>query len=340
MSEAATIAGMTVHAVFPRADVGSGMYESFYLRAVAAEEPLGAWIRYTVHKRQGEAPQGSLWFTLFDARVGRPFMRKYTSAELSAPAGDWIAIGADSTFAATRAEGHISSDAEDHRRVESPESSFEEVRWSLRFDGEDPELRHLQPSWLYRAPLPRTKLTSPLPASSFDGSIQLPDRTVEVNGWRGMVGHNWGSEHAERWIWLHGIGFEEDPTVWLDVAIARVLIAGRLTPWLASGAISIGGRRFRLGGLAVRGLRVFESKTRCTLSLPGEQGLTVEAHVETPPDSAAEWCYEDPAGGVRDVVNCSVASLTLNVRRRGEAGQLLHTAHSGVYELGVRGRPS
>jgi hypothetical protein len=328
---------MTVSAVFPRADIGSGMYESFYLRAVSTDEPLGTWIRYTVHKRRGHAPQGSLWFTLFDARLGPPLMRKYTSADLSAPLGDWIAIGADSTFAATRADGHVQLDGEDHRSIESSES-FGEVRWSLRFGSEEPELHHLEPSWLYRAPLPRTKLTSPLPAARFDGSIQLPDRTVEVHDWRGMVGHNWGSEHAERWIWLHGIGFEEDPSAWLDVAIARVLIAGRLTPWLASGAISIGGQRFRIGGLTARGLRVFESQVRCTLSLPGGRGLMVEAHVDTPPESAAEWSYEDPDGGMHDVVNCSVASLTLNVHREDEAGQMLHTAHGGAYELGVRGR--
>ena len=29
------------------------MYESFYLRAVSPEEPVGVWIRYTVHKRPG-----------------------------------------------------------------------------------------------------------------------------------------------------------------------------------------------------------------------------------------------------------------------------------------------
>ncbi len=131
-----------------------------------------------------------------------------------------------------------------------------------------------------------------------------------------MIGHNWGSEHAERWIWLHGIGFEEDPSAWLDVALGRVLVAGRLTPWMASGAISLDGRRTRLGGLGARGLKVAESASRCTLSLPGEGGLSVEAHIDMPPGATAGWRYADPDGGEHDVVNCSVAALALNVRPR------------------------
>jgi hypothetical protein len=145
-----------------------------------------------------------------------------------------------------------------------------------------------------------------------------------------MVGHNWGSEHAERWIWLHGIGFEEDPSAWLDVAVGRMLVAGRMTPWMASGALSLDGRRVRLGGLLTRGLRVTETATRCTIVLPGGDGLSVEVNVEEPPDTAAGWRYADPDGGEHDVVNCSIASLTLSAYRRGEATRMLHTSHSGA----------
>ena len=137
---------------------------------------------------------------------------------------------------------------------------------------------------------------------------------------------------------LDGIGFEEDPSAWLDVALGRVLIAGRLTPWVASGALSLGGRLIRLGGLGARGLKVAESPRRCTLSLPGEGGVSVEAHVDTPRGVSAGWRYSDPDGGEHDVVNCSVAALTLNVRLPGEAARTLHTAHGAAYELGMRER--
>ncbi len=233
-----------------------------------------------------------LWVTVFDAGAGAPFMYKQSSDELGVPGDGWIAIGGDSHFGPTLAQGYIqladsvpAPDSDSSSNLGSSSSSDPgsqpgdpaeegpgEVRWKLNIRPDAPELRHFKQSWLYKGPLPRTKLTSPAPAASFDGTIELPGRTLRLNGWRGMVGHNWGAEHAARWIWLHGIDFREDSTAWLDVALGRVLVAGRLTPWMASGAICVDGRRSRLGGLGARGLKVVESPGRCSLTLPGEHG--------------------------------------------------------------------
>jgi hypothetical protein len=314
-----------IHASFPTAPSRAGMYESFYLRAFAPAEPLGVWIRYTVHKRPGRRPRGSLWCTVLDGTHASPFMHKLTTDALAVPDGGWIAVGA-AELGPERAEGTCGA-----------------ARWSLRISAAEPELRHLPHAWMYRAALPRTKLTSPAPASRFDGVLELPDRTVELRGWRGMVGHNWGAAHAERWIWLHGAGFAEDPDAWLDVAIGRIRIAGRTTPWIANGALSLGGRRHRLGGLG-RGRRptdrllVAETPTRCRLSLPGAAGLTVQAHVRAPAAAIAGWRYSDPDGGTHDVANCSIAALALTVSSPGLAARTLRSTHGAAYELGMRER--
>ena len=50
------------------------------------------WIRYTVHKRPGEEPTGSLWFTLFEA-PRRPGGREGDAARAAAGDGDWIGVG-------------------------------------------------------------------------------------------------------------------------------------------------------------------------------------------------------------------------------------------------------
>jgi hypothetical protein len=345
-----------VHPVFPDAPLRAGLYESFYLRAVHPEQPLGAWIRYTVEKPPGQRPQGSVWCTVFDGAGARPFMHRLTTDALSVPPGGWIAVG-DCAFGPGRAEGVCG-----------------EARWALRFAPHEPELRHLPHALLYRAPLPRTKLTSPAPAARFDGTLALPSpaqphsptgphplrspatphstvlapapstplspavRTIELDGWRGMVGHNWGAEHAERWIWLHGTGFREDPDAWLDVALGRVRVAGRTTPWVANGALRLDGERHRLGGLGARGLLVAESPERCVLSLPGAGGLVAEAHVQAPPAALAGWRYADPGGAGHDVSNCSIAALTLTVRRPGRPARTLRTAHGAAYELGQPAR--
>jgi len=193
---------------------------------------------------------------------------------------------------------------------------------------------------MYRTKLPRTKLTSPAPDARFQGTVKLPDgRTLRLEDWRGMVGHNWGAEHAERWVWLHGVGFAQAPDAWLDVALGRVKLAGRMTPWVANGALCLDGRRHRLGGLAAHAPRVAESVGGCSARLAGKRGLTAEVHVEVPGHSAAGWRYADPGGGEHDVINCSIAALQLEVALPGaSAPRTLRTAHGGAYELGMRER--
>jgi hypothetical protein len=304
-------------AVFPSTSMRGGVYESFYLRAVSPTDPLGVWIRYTVHKPPGERPRGSVWCTVFDAQRDTPFMAKESTDRLRAPADGWVEVG-DAQIDANDAEGSCGG-----------------ASWSLRFTATEPELRHLPWSWMYRAPLPRTKLTSPLPAARFNGTVEVEGRTLELHDWPGMVGHNWGAEHAARWIWLHGVDFAGAPEAWLDVAIAQLRVAGRMTPWIANGALVLDGRRHRLGGLGARGLWVTETPERCKLVLPGSDGLLLEARVRTPARSIAAWRYDDPAGGEHDVSNCSIAALELIVQREGVPTRTLRCAHGAAYELGT-----
>lgn len=315
---------MQARPVFPQAKRSAGMYESFYLRAVSPLEPVAVWIRHTVHKPPGERAKGSVWCTVFDAAAGEPFMTKLTSERLGRPRGGWIEVGERARFGPEGAVGSCGG-----------------ANWSLRIAPLEPPLRHLRPELLYRAPLPRTKLTSPAPLASFDGTVELPGRApIELSGWRGMVGHNWGSEHAERWIWLHGCLFEEQPAAWLDLALGRIATAGRITPWIANGTLGLAGERHRIGGLLGHRPEVDEAPAGATMRLRGPGGLTLKVTAAVPAvTAAAGWRYADPDGGEHDVVNCSVASLRVELLDGGGLGSsILSSRHGGVYELGMRER--
>jgi hypothetical protein len=312
---------MQASAVFPGAAAEAGLYESFYLRAVSPTAPVGVWLRYTVHKRPGQAATGSLWCTAFDASRGAPFMHKTTSEGPRVPAGGWIEIDGQATFGPAGAEGRCGP-----------------ARWSLRFSPQDEDLRHLRPDWLYRTPLPRTKLTSPAPLALFDGVVELPDRPpLQLAGWPGMIGHNWGSEHAERWIWLHGCQFAGEPEAWLDLAAGRLSIGGRMTPFLANGVLSLGGVRHRLGGLLRARPHVAESPAGVEPTVGGRRGLRVEVRAGVPNGTAAGWRYADPGGGEHDVINCSIASLSIELAEPRGPRRTLMSEHGGAYELGMRG---
>lgn len=296
-------------------------YESFYLRACRPSGGLGFWIRYTV--RAGGSPTGSLWLTLFDADAPGPVAAKTTVDGPATGDGDWLRI-ADSRIGEGAASG----------RIMLPDGSTS--AWELRFSGADP-LFHLPREWMYRASLPRTKPISPHPIARFTGTLTVGGRSLEVDGWPGMVGHNWGTQHAERWIWLHGMGFDDagDDT-WLDVVLGRIKVAGRTTPWVASGAVSLDGERLTLGGpQRVRRTRVTETPERLEFVLPGK-GLEVSGTVRAPRDQFVGWVYADPDGSAHDVVNCSIADLDLWVSRRDSRLIGLTCVGMAAYELGMR----
>jgi len=307
---------------FPEVPAGKGHYESFYLKACHPSEPLGIWIRYTVHKHSEQEPQGSLWFTLFDGNADGSLASKVTTADVSAPEGTYIRIG-DSTFEDGRVAGTAKTDQLD-------------ASWELSFGSEQDALFHLPRDWMYRGPVPKTKLLSPYPDARFSGMVGAGEREVKVDGWRGMIGHNWGSQHAERWIWLHGVGFEGADDAWLDAALGRIKLGLVKTPWIANGTLYMDGERHRLGGPEkARSTRVTESPTRCDFLLPGGE-VTVSGRVESDKENFVGWVYADPDGPEHNTVNCSIADMALTVTAKDRPDRELRLRGGAAYELGMR----
>jgi hypothetical protein len=308
--------------------VSDGRYESHYLRAVDPERPRGAWIRHTTHQRPGEAPTGALWCTVWDAEAGPPYAVKQ-SLPGPPPAGPGRSregsSGAEQGFRGAR-----------DRFAGAAEALGRAASWDLSAAGTEPALRHLPRAWMYRAPLPRTKLESPRPDAVFTGWIEAGGRRTEVAGWRGMTGHNWGSEHAERWVWLHAVGFAEAPGAWLDVALGRVRIGRAVTPWVANGALALDGRRYALGGLGrVRSTRV-DARPGSLRAVIGGAGVVARVEVAAPAGQTVAFAYSDPGGGEHHALNCSIAEVRLRVERAGRPALELASAFGGAYELGLR----
>jgi hypothetical protein len=313
-----------LEARFPTVPPKAGHYESFYLKACHPTEPLGVWIRHTVHKRPGAEPNGSVWFALFDGSAEGPRASKVTLPAPETGGGELIRVG-ESRLRDGEAAGEARSERCD-------------ASWELRFAGEEP-MFHLPRDWMYRARVPRTKSLSPHPAARFSGRVSVDGVEIEVGDWPGMLGHNWGAEHAERWIWLHGLGFQgAGQATWLDATIGRVKLGPLTTPWIANGVLSLDGERDRLGGPEkIRSTEVREAPERCEFTLPG-RGVSVQGIVQANRKDFVGWIYADPEGGEHNTVNCSIADMTLSVRRDGAAPLDLELLGGAAYELGMRER--
>jgi hypothetical protein len=309
---------------FPRVPASAGHYESFYIKACRPGGGQGIWIRHTVHKRPGAEPNASVWFVLFDASADGPRATKITvpAAKLSAPAGSWIRVdGAE--IGPGRATGTVATDAL-------------EASWGLSFSGGAEPCKYLPADWLYEAPLPKTKFVAPFPNARFSGTLDIDGTTIELREWPGMIGHNWGSEHAERWVWLEGTGFAGEPEAYFDAGAARVRLGPWRTRWIPSGMLLLDGSLYRLGGIdQIRSSRISEQPTSCDFRLSGRDTV-VEGRVTAPAKDFVGWVYADPEGPEHNTLNCSISDLELSVTRKGLPARELRLPGGAAYEFGMR----
>ena len=295
---------------FPAAAPGAALYESVYAVLSPPDGGRALWVRTTVKKHRDEEPTGALWVTWTSADGVRAAKVDKLAVQ---PGGHGISVD-DATQGPTGSSG----------RIDLPSLS---ATWDVTFDSTETQLRHLRPSWLYGAPLPRTKSTSPLPDLRAGGELVVDGERIDLDGWTGMLGHNWGTEHAARWIWLRAAGLGDDGHGWLDAVLARVRVGPALTPWTGFGTLSLDGKRHALGGLGNRRTAVVLRPDGADIALSGK-GIRVAATAGVDLPRTVGWRYADPSGKEHEVVNCSVATVGLDL-----GGRTL-TARTGVLEVG------
>src|SRR6476659_373115 len=309
---------------FPSVAAKAGHHESFYIKACRPGGGQGIWIRHTVHKRPGAEPSASIWFCLFDREADGPRATKVTvpAGRLSVPGGGWVKVdGAE--IGPGRAVGGVHTDALS-------------ASWEPTFSGDAEPCKYLPSDRLYDTRLPKTKFVAPYPDARFNGKLELDGETIELGDWPGMIGHKWGTEHAERWVWLEGTGFADSPDTYFDAGAARIKLGPWTTPWVPSGMLMLEGRPHRRGGFGqIRDAEIEESAGECSFVLPGKD-MVVRGRVSAPPKDFVGWVYADPKGPEHHTVNCSVADLELTVERPALPPLSLTLPGGGAYELGMR----
>ena len=291
--------------------MGAAGYQSWFVSARDPASSRALWIRHTdLRPRQGPE-SAALWCTLVDRDVSRqPLVVKQVFAAPAVASAGWAA----------RFQGNASMGGRT-------------VRWELGVEAGEGPVRPLRPGWLYRAPIPRTKLEATVPDGLISGTVEIDGRPVPVSQWRGTIGHNWGSEHAESWMWLHAADFGAGADGWLELVLARVRIGAALSPWLAAGALNARGERFWLGGFGRRP-KVDARPDRLAARIPSPAGW-LELRATTADDDAVAVSYTDPSGGSRSVRHAALAVVDLTWQTRGR-GDITLTTSRGAYEFGAR----
>ena len=253
-----------------------------------ASAPRGVWIRHTVLQRPGGAPTGSLWCTVFDADAGPPVAVKETLRR--------------------RRAGRLAGDRRAHASARPARSGSAEAQGRARELGADRCGRRSRRcatsrTALYNAPLPRTKLESPRRPRASPARSRPASARCELDGWPGMIGHNWGAQHAERWIWLHGVGF--------DGRAGRVARRrGRARPRSArSPRRGSPTARCSLDGAPHASAAGRAARRRAARGGDRRASAARRIHVTAPLEQTIAWVYADPPGGEHHSLNCSIAAL-------------------------------
>ncbi len=311
----------------PKAPLSAALYESHYLTAADPAGGRALWLRFTALKRPGQPAHATTWLTVFDASAGRPRALRVTAPEpLGDPGAAWVRSSLGEIGpSGTRGELREITGAGPTAR----EGSESRASWDLRWEARAGELAYLPARWLYDRRVPRSNGAALVPAAAATGTLVLDaGETVQIDGWEAMVGHNWGSEHAHQWCWMHAGGLGDDGRGWLDLALVRIRIGRLVTPWIASGVIDVDGRRHAPAPLhRVTCDRAGEQTTvRASLSA----GVAVTVELIAPRNDTVTWDYAAPRGPGRAVENCSVADALITLRTKGQTRSLAATGTAAV----------
>ncbi len=297
---------------------GDGLYESNYLKANAPDGRGAFWLKHNVLVPEGgRGPSvAEFWCVLWEADWRPQVWKAVLPLDRIGLWDDRIAIESPlARLAPEEASGSLPGD--------------EQISWNLAIRNELPPLRHFDHDWMYRAGFPRKKAVTASPRAVFDGAFTVGGRTVAVDGWIGHRGHNWGSEHAERYAYGNCNLWDDGADLTVDGFTVQVRVAGPVrTPWLTLVVGLQDGSRYGDGGLLAAVRSSGEVEWPRWFAWGGRRGSRrIRLEMELDPTHAAGLRYLHPDGRLSHCYNVKDARVDLRI------GEARHTSQAGELEF-------
>ncbi len=303
-----------------------GHVESYFLRLNDPLRPRALWLKQTILSPLEGPPVAESWLVWFDReaviaeRTGVPWAQAHFDPPHLKTSALRVTLGAE---------------GEALREVAPVPFS---LTWRASTSPAAAPMDLFPYRFLRTGPFPRSKLNTPHPWLLFDGRVELPGgEVVEVCGWHGMQGHNWGREHAAEYAWGQCV-FPEDETM-VEGFTGRARLPGnRLTPRLSALVVRRGARTYRFDRLFDpwrQVARLDDSRWEVVLrSADGEARLVMDS------GDRPQAClgYRNPDGELRYCFNSKLAKTWLAVCPSDGARFVCESDHGGALEF-LRGQP-
>jgi hypothetical protein len=306
----------------PRGHVGH--VESYFLKLNDAEGRRALWVKATILVHEGGAPRvAEAWAIAFD-REGRHIAVKEVVPLSRARFGE---SGLDIAVAGLRiTPGRVSGEVVSHA---------ERIAFDLRFTMDAAPLVPFPNARMYETRLPSTKLVSPHPDSRFSGTYTVSGQTIDVDGWHGMQGHNWGTRHTELYAWSHCNQWDGDDDLVLEGVTARVKVGPVLAPPLTLVCVRHRGVRYDFNApMALLRARGAIELRRWTFTAKSALA-TVSGELWASADDFVGLSYENPDGAITYCLNSKIARgrIRLSVRGKPDVEALTRAA---ALEIGTK----
>jgi len=310
-----------------------GHVESYFLRANDPDRPRALWLKATVFAPIDGPAEMESWLIYFDGSRARPIAGR-ESVPLVGPVTE--AVPGATRVHAARLHFELAGRGSAAGTVRtSTGDAHVDVTWSRSQSPVGAPLSMLPRRLAHGGSFPRSKLLSPLPSLLFSGTLDVNGEHVELRGWRGMQGHNWGREHAFEYAWGQCVFAPEgsEPEAMVEGLSARVRIGGRTTPLISCLAVRRGPRTFRFDRLVdLWRQHASVEADRWSLRMSGNDG---EARLEMDATGRPIAClgYRNPDGHKSYCFNTKLATVRLQVQpARGSAFEC-RSEHGGALEL-------
>lgn len=306
-----------------------GMYESHFIKVNLPREQAAFWWKFTILKPLKGAPVFEVWAIFFD--IANPGNNCAAKESFSA---EQATVERDRLFC------RYGENILEHHRSRGRIGQTSCFEWDMEWEGGEIPFRHFPKDWMYEKGFPKAKAVTPTINALFRGRVAINGRSFQLDGAKGMQGHNWGKSHADSWVWVHCNHFDDPDLVFESVSSVIKIGPLRSPTFTILHAQDATHPAFTLNGWTEMP-RVETKLEGLTWHFRGEQGgRALEGHFTATPEHFVGINYSDPDGTVTHCLNSKVASGEVRfLKKMGGVWQLervAQTKFAAALEIGVK----
>jgi hypothetical protein len=277
-------------------------YESRFLRANHPHRPQALWLRSTLLLPNAGVPVADVWVMTFDpdGAGNRALKVPHPIDQCQFGYDNWTGRIGQTTIDDHTASGGITT----KRRS---------ARWDLRIGPGTEQPVKLLTDRGYRARFPTAKTMVRHPLARFEGSLDLDDDHVDVDGWTGSVNHNWGRRHTPAYAFGQVCGFDDAPATTLEIVTARAGVGPVRLPAATLLVLRHAGDEFAVRSIpATR--RTHGEYVPFNWTFGARIGdLTLEGEIAAEPREVIGLTYTDTNGESKYCYNSAVATCRIQL---------------------------